>query len=81
MPFEMVAMIILYNAIATFYLRAMNEVLRKFLHKFVIVYLDDECIYNRTLDEHMEHLRLLLMRFHEDEMFPWNARDGVPWLH
>jgi hypothetical protein len=34
----------------------MNESLRDFLLKFVMVYLYDICIYNRTLEEHMEHL-------------------------
>jgi hypothetical protein len=37
-----------------------------FLHKFVIVYLDDVCIYSRTLEEHQEHLRLVLQRFKEE---------------
>jgi hypothetical protein len=29
--------------------RMMNDILRDFLHKFVTVYLDDVCIYSRTL--------------------------------
>jgi hypothetical protein len=29
----------------------MNDILRDFLHEFVTVYLDDVCIYNRTLEE------------------------------
>jgi hypothetical protein len=40
----------------------MNDVLRDFLYKFVIVYLDGVCIYSRTLSEHLEHLRLVLKR-------------------
>jgi hypothetical protein len=30
-----------------------------------MVYLDDVCIYNRTLEEHKEHLRLVFQRFKE----------------
>jgi cell fate regulator YaaT (PSP1 superfamily) len=44
----------------------MNDILRDFLHKFVTVYLDDACIYNRTQEEHLEHLRLVLQRFKEE---------------
>jgi hypothetical protein len=41
--------------------------LRDLLHKFVIiVYLDDVFIYNRTLEEHIEHLGILLRRFKEE---------------
>jgi hypothetical protein len=55
----------LCSAPATFQ-RMMNDLLRDFLHKFVTVYLDDVCIYSRTLEEHMEHLRLVLQRFKEE---------------
>jgi hypothetical protein len=34
--------------------RMMNGILRDFLRKFDIVYLDDVCIFSRTLDEHLE---------------------------
>jgi hypothetical protein len=43
-----------------------NDIQRDFLHEFVTVYLDDVCIYNRTLDEHLEHLCLVLQRFKEE---------------
>jgi hypothetical protein len=46
--------------------RMMNDILRDFLQKFVVVYLDDVCVYNRTLDGHLEHLRLVLQGFKEE---------------
>jgi hypothetical protein len=55
----------LCNAPATFK-RMMNGILRDFLHKFVTVYLDDVCVYSRTLEEHQEHLRLALQRLKEE---------------
>jgi hypothetical protein len=54
----------LCNAQATFQ-RMMNDTLRDFLQNFITVYLDDVCIYSRTLEEHLEHLRLVLQRFEE----------------
>jgi hypothetical protein len=55
----------LCNAPATFQ-RMMSDILRDFLHKFVIVYLDDVCVYSRTMEEHLEHMRLVLQRFKEE---------------
>jgi hypothetical protein len=55
----------LCNAQATFQ-RMMNHILRDFLHTFVTVYLDDVCIFSRTLEEHLKHLRLVLQRFKDE---------------
>jgi hypothetical protein len=55
----------LCNALATFQ-RMMNVILRNFLHNYITVYLDDVCVFSRTLEEHMEHMRLVLQRFKEE---------------
>jgi hypothetical protein len=55
----------LCNALATFQ-RAMNGFFRDVLHFFVIGYIDDVCICNRTFAEHVEYPRFALQRFKEE---------------
>jgi hypothetical protein len=50
----------------TAFQRMMNDIVRDFLHKFVTVYLDDVYVYSRTLEEHMELMRLVPQRFKEE---------------
>jgi hypothetical protein len=51
-------------------MRLMNEVLKDFIGKFVIVYLDDILVFSRTEGEHLRHLKLVLKRFQHEML--WN---------
>jgi hypothetical protein len=49
----------LANATKTF-MRLMDDVLRPFTNSFVVVYLDDILIFNKTWEEHMKHIQWVL---------------------
>ena len=57
----------LTNAPSTF-MRLMNEVLKIFLDKFVIFYLDDIFIFIKTKGEHLEHIRQVWQRLKEEKL-------------
>jgi hypothetical protein len=57
----------LTNAPNTF-MRLMNEVLKDFIGKFVIVYLDDILIFSKTEGGHLNHLTSVMRRLQQEKL-------------
>src|SRR5216684_1573841 len=62
MPFE------LTNVPAVF-MCLMNNIMHKYLDKFVVVFIDDILIYSKNEEEHKEHLRIILQELREKQLF------------
>lgn len=58
----------LMNAPATFQ-ALMNDVFRPYLRKFVLVFFDDILIYSQYVDEHCQHVHLVLKKLAEQELY------------
>jgi len=58
----------LTNAPSTF-MRLMNHTLRDCIGKYVVVYFDDLLVYSKTLEDHLSHLREVLLVLRNNSLF------------
>ena len=47
----------------------MNKVFMEYLDKFVVVFIDDILVYSKNEEEHKEHLRLVLEKLREHQLY------------
>ena len=53
----------------SYFMNMMNKVFMEFLDKFVVVFIDDILVYSKNEEEHKEHLRLVLEKLREHELY------------
>ena len=58
----------LSNTLAIF-MDLMNQVLCEYLYHFIIVFIDDILVYSPNVEEHTEHLTLVLQRLREEQLY------------
>jgi hypothetical protein len=63
----------------------MNKVFMEYLDKFVLVFIDDILVYSKNNDDHEEHLRLVLQKSRDNQLYAKYSKcefwlDEVPFL-
>ena len=53
----------------TVFMCLMNNVMHKYLDKFVVVFIDDILIYSKSEEEHKEHLKIVLQELRDHQLF------------
>jgi hypothetical protein len=69
----------LTNALAHF-MYLMNLVFMPKLDKFVVVFIDDILVYSKNEKDHTEHLRIVLTRLREHQLYAKFSKCKF-WLH
>jgi hypothetical protein len=52
-----------------YFMYLMNKVFMESLDRFVIVFIDDILVFSRTMEEHEEHLRLVLEKLRSNQLY------------
>jgi hypothetical protein len=52
-----------------YFMYLMNSVFMPELDKFVVVFIDDILVYSKSMDEHKEHLRVVLQRLRDHQLY------------
>jgi hypothetical protein len=52
-----------------YFMYLMNNVFMEYLDKFVVVFIDDILIFSKNEEEHDEHLRLVLQKLRENQLY------------
>jgi hypothetical protein len=53
----------------TYFMYLMNKVFMEYLNRFVVVFIDDILIFSKVMEEHEEHLRLVLEKLRSNQLY------------
>jgi hypothetical protein len=68
-----------------YFMNLMNKVFMEYLDRFVVVFVDNILIYSKSESDHEEHLRLVLQRLRDNQLYAKFSKcefwiDEVPFL-
>jgi hypothetical protein len=68
-----------------YFMDLMNKVFMEYLDRFVVVFIDDILIYSKSESDHEEHLRLVLQKLRDNQLYAKYSKcefwiDEVPFL-
>jgi hypothetical protein len=55
--------------VLTFFRNLMKSVFMDYLDKFVVVFINDILIYSQSEEEHVDHLKMVLQRLREHQLY------------
>jgi hypothetical protein len=68
-----------------YFMNLMNKVFMEYVDRFVVVFIDDIFIYSKNDSDHEEHLRMVLQKLHDNQLYAKFSKcefwiDEVPFL-
>jgi hypothetical protein len=67
------------NNAPAYFMNLLNKVFMEYLDKFVMVFIDDILIYSKNDSDHEEHLRLVLQKLRDNQLYDKYSKCGF-WL-
>jgi hypothetical protein len=52
-----------------YFMNLMNKVFMEYLDRFVVVFIDDILIYSKNDSDHEEHLRMVLQKLRDNQLY------------
>jgi hypothetical protein len=73
------------SATPAYFMNMMNKVFMEYLDRFIVVFIDDILIYSKNDSDHEEHLRMVLQKLRDNQLYAKFSKcefwiDEVPFL-